>query len=368
MGNSRWRLETTLNYVADRVHELVREEEVEILVADWGSDIPLRDVLKLSTAAARMVSFILVPPELARILQKDSPFPEVLALNAAARRVNGEYIGRIDQDTLVGIRFLKYFFELYEDRQRLEIPLASALLFANQRMVPFRFTVRTPPLWVMEKYINSFGDNLTIEVTSGSAYYKHGVGIWLAHRDLWETCGGYDERMIYMNAMEVDMIGRLTTKYELVNLGQLVNYDFYHLEHYHPLKLRSSSTHRKVNPELHNTGEITLNPNGLNWGLVQHPLEILPHLRDHKMVEIKTQEVLPLKWLSFWFLAVSTGTQIVMDEVVKPIKAAYVVWRRRAHIAWETIHREPFLMWPRLLANLWKEKSSQRQKRIRNHF
>ena len=40
--------------------------------------------------------------------------------------------------------------------------------------------------------------------------------------------------MLYMNGMEVDMIDRLREKYKLVNLGEIVEYDFYHLEHYHP--------------------------------------------------------------------------------------------------------------------------------------
>jgi len=96
MGNSRWRLETTLNYVADQVKELGRAKDVEVLVADWGSEVPLREVLRLTPAAADIVSFVLIPPEIALPLQKDSPFPEVLALNAAARRAKGTYIGRID--------------------------------------------------------------------------------------------------------------------------------------------------------------------------------------------------------------------------------------------------------------------------------
>jgi hypothetical protein len=53
-----------------------RAQDVEVLVADWGSDVPLRDVLRLTPAAAGLVSFILIPPELARPLQQDSPFPD----------------------------------------------------------------------------------------------------------------------------------------------------------------------------------------------------------------------------------------------------------------------------------------------------
>src|SRR5476651_1634421 len=58
MGNSVWRLETTLNYTCDRVHALGREDDVEVIVADWGSEVPLAEVVALGPAAARMVSFL----------------------------------------------------------------------------------------------------------------------------------------------------------------------------------------------------------------------------------------------------------------------------------------------------------------------
>jgi hypothetical protein len=151
MGNSRWRLQTALNYVAQKIHELSREKNVELLVSDWGSKTPLREVLKLSSVAAKMVSFISTPPTIAQMVQKDSPFSDALALNTVARRAAGEYIGRIDQDTLVGERFLEYFFALYEGRQKLGTPLASAILFANQRMVPYRYIVRCPSLWAVRE-------------------------------------------------------------------------------------------------------------------------------------------------------------------------------------------------------------------------
>src|SRR5262249_49549919 len=108
MGNSRWRLETTLNSLGERIHRLGRSADVEVLVADWGSDVPLADAMTLEPAAAAIVSFVTIPPGVARARQGDSPFPEVLALNAAARRARGDYIGRIDQDTLVGDWFLKW--------------------------------------------------------------------------------------------------------------------------------------------------------------------------------------------------------------------------------------------------------------------
>jgi hypothetical protein len=273
MGNSRWRLELTLNFVAGRVEELGRTREVEVLVTDWGSETPLCDVLKLTPAAASIVSFIHVPREVAHVLQKDSPFAEVLALNAAARRARGEYIGRIDQDTLVGMRFLTTFFELYEGKRRLAAPLNSALFFSNLRMIPYRIAARCPPSWVLESYIWLFGQASKVEITRRKPFYWHGVGIWLMSRALWHECGGYDEDMLYMNAMEIKMIQRLSQRYPIVNLGEVIGYDFYHLEHYHPWVPRMSSVYRKVNQDWERR-KYCVNPNGDVWGLGSYSLQV----------------------------------------------------------------------------------------------
>lgn len=359
MGNSRWRLQTTLNYLAKQVHELDREADVEVLVTDWGSEIPLRQVLDLSSSAARVVSFIEVPPEMSRCLQKDSPFAEVLALNAAARRAGGEYIGRIDQDTLVGKNFFESFFKLYEGKQQLVVPLSLGLLFANQRMVPYRFSVRRPPEFAVGKFIEWFGRFLKIEITNERPFYQHGVGIWLVHRSIWDECGGYDERMIYMNAMEENMIVRLINKdYKVLNWGKLVGYDFYHIEHYHSLALRSSSTHRKVNITDSFFESALLNPNGPEWGLVRYPFEKLPYSPKSTRVTRTTLYSQLLNWLGFFFILLFSVVQIALDVLIKPFAMGYIVWMRRGRAVWETVHDKPFGRWPRLLTTLWTERKS----------
>jgi hypothetical protein len=47
MGNSRWRLETSINLVLLNAKEANFLEKLEIIVADWGSEVPLSDVLNL---------------------------------------------------------------------------------------------------------------------------------------------------------------------------------------------------------------------------------------------------------------------------------------------------------------------------------
>jgi hypothetical protein len=333
MGNSRWRLQTTLNYVADHVESLGREKDVEVLVADWGSEIPLQDVLQLTPAATKITSFVLIPPDIARPLQKDSPFAEVLALNAAARRARGAYVGRIDQDTLVGRRFLELFFDLHEGRQKLEVPLDRALLFSNVRMVPYRFVVRSPSLWAVKCFLVKFGRRMKIEITSAREFYWYSVGIWLVSRNIWHACGGYDEEMLYMNGMEINMILRLLPKYPMVNLGEMTDCDFYHLEHYHPFVPRMSSVYRKENSQW----RLDFNPNGADWGLAQYSLTIAPSRSIAALTPHSERDQDAHHELRFRFLVLLVGLQVACDSLVlKGLRAA------------RSLHRFSSLWWHRI--------------------
>jgi hypothetical protein len=280
-GDSVWRLQTALDYAGRRVAELGREEDVEIVVSDWGSEFPLRDRLELTPQAARIVRFLTIPPDVARAEQKDSPFPEVLALNAAVRRASGEYVGRIDQDTLVGRRFFEIFFWLRE-KQRLLVPLESTVMISNRRGIPYRFAVRRPSLWAVERYLDWRGNSLSLHdrppQPEACYFYLVFIGVYLMHRDIWEHCRGFDESFIYMDHMETDLTLRLSTGYHVIDLGAIVDHSFYHLDHEHPWVSRSRSRdHRNANP-LRSLDEMPpeVVPNSATWGLARYPFELLP--------------------------------------------------------------------------------------------
>lgn len=347
MGNSLWRLQTSLNYLAQNVRELGIEDQVEVIVTDWGSIIPLRNSLALTALAARLTSFIQVPRGVVSELQRDSPFAEVFALNAAARRARGEYIGRIDQDTLVGKRFLKEFLAKVT-RERMDMG------FSNLKMLNYRFAVKCPTLSNVSRFIDTFGQRIGTE-NSGSKtqYYFAGVGIWLVHRDLWFESGGYDERMIYMNAMETNHILRLLPKYEMVDLGKLSKYDFYHLEHYHPWRVRKSSSHRKVNPHLPFSQPDTINPNGPAWGMRDYDLELLPALSgNHSLADQRGLA-------SFALLMLRVGPVIALDWLGLSARNQARVWGHRAALASRTIKGQPLATWPTLLKKLWHQRGAQ---------
>jgi hypothetical protein len=355
MGNSRWRLETTLNYIGAEVARLKCQEAVEIVVADWGSEPPLRGELALDPVAARIVSFVTVPPDVARRAQQDSPFAEVIAINVAARRARGEYIGRIDQDTLVGRRFLRQFLAWVETGgPAVRAPLEAALWFSCRRSIPYRFAVRCPSFRAVARLVNWFGRWLQIE--TAPTFYHSGVGIWLMHRDLWDASGGYDERMIYMNDMEIDMAARLMTKYPMIDLGKLVDYDFYHLDHYHPRGPRSSATHRRVNAERPRE-DLGLRPSGAQWGLAAEALETGPVAWCKSTVTASRLSAFSAP--AFLARAAWLGLRVTVDRAVYQGLAAFRQrWTRRAVLAWQAVTGQPLTEWPGRLRKLWVDRPS----------
>ena len=357
MGNSRWRLETTLNSVAATVERLGRADAVEILVADWGSETPLRNAVQLEPAAARMVAFVTIPPDLARARQGDSPFPEVLALNAAVRRARGRYVGRIDQDTLVGDRFFRWFFaELASDAADRG---ATTLYFANRRGIPFRLASTCPDRRQIDRFLRLCGPWLHVwrtNPTYGDEFWSSWVGIWLAHRDRWQECGGYDERMIYYNWMETDMIRRLRAQYRVADLGRLTAYDFYHLDHVNPR--RETGTARPPrNPDLDRADPApTIHPNGPAWGLADCEL---PREPVAAAVSSRAPHA-AWSWVAFVALIVRLGLGLAWDRVAIGAARAASVVRRRASAARSGVADQPIHLWPATLWKLWSTRKVSR--------
>lgn len=361
-GNSLWRLEVALNYVCQTVYKLGREKEVEVLVIDWGSQKPLSAVLNLVPEAENIVSFLFIPPEVAKETQKDSPFPEVLALNAGVRRSKGKFIGRIDQDTLVGEHFLKTFFEMVE-KQKLLVPLDMTMMLSNRRCVPYRVAVRCPSFWCIDRFVRWFGQLLPLmNPLPPFLWYKSFVGIWLLPRRVWFECGGYDERFIHMDWQEVDMMLRLSPKYHLINLGELTDHDLYHLDHASPLGAWEAKRNRRSNPtrDLNNRPEKFF-PNNDDWGLVCYSLQLTPYSTRGKNLAMVNRQVQQPKWLELSVLLFFTGLQMALDQVLlmtiipayKRTANVYALWAHRLGVLREKVCGQPLQSWPRLVKDLW---------------
>ena len=311
MGNSRWRLETSINLALLNARDANFLDKLEIVVCDWGSDVPLSKVLNLVPEAKSRVKFVLVRPVVAKVEQKDSKFPEVIALNAAARRASGEYIGRIDNDTIVGADFFRKFQNLYNVNPTENLDLEDSFLFVERKSVPYRISKISLPLSKIQLFIKLFNNRFKIETATdwGREFWWSPVGIMMFHRDIWKATRGYDERLIYWGWMEGDLALRLGQKHQIVEFSQFVGYDFYHLEHYSNLtdyKDRNGpATSRKKNtPKFEG---LSYQENSKGWGLMDYGLGI----SNYKSLYIPTES------LRFCYLKmISAISLLVFDKIV----------------------------------------------------
>jgi hypothetical protein len=239
-GDMLRRLRTCLSQI------LECDDDAEIIVVDWGSERPLKDefanVLPSKIADSIPIRMIRVPRAVTMTCAGD--FNEVVSQNIAIRRARGEYLARIDQDILVGERWIE----------------------SDLRFVPVGFSSRRdlPPL------LYAADDSAQVnqpELLGTPKWHCGGVGVLSARRDIWHTCRGYDERLVWRNCMEIDLMLRmaLLNGGTVHDVGKPLNYPFYHMCHPRPAG-------RRVNPwiELSELSQrIGDNPtiNGDDWGM-----------------------------------------------------------------------------------------------------
>jgi hypothetical protein len=262
-GNSLWRLQTALNYLARGVAELELTEQVEVIVSDWGSDIPLNQVVALSGEARKITRFLYVPPPIAKKEQQDSVFPEVLANNAAIRRARGRFIGRIDQDTLVDKSFLAGFLQAVDEAAG---KLENSILFLSRRSIPRKLTLRSPALSEVVQFVEQFKHRLPEEGRGRDPWFDAPVGVIILHRRQWIETQGYDERLLHWGFMETELVMRLAGHCPVVDLNERLGCPFYHLRH---ATRRIGITDRRKN--LREPREPA--PVRDHWGLGQYDLE-----------------------------------------------------------------------------------------------
>jgi len=266
LGDFKWRLSTCINYLAENLHALHRLTEAEIVVGDWNSETPLALALKLDEAARRITRFVRVPPAIAQVAQKDSPFPYVLVQNVGIRRARGQFIAQTDSDILYPRHSLEALFSLVTRKSCLETPLDKALFVASRRQLPLAVAQKQPSLAEINRYLALYGNMLKVDRLSVG--FLAPSALTLMHRSLWETCGGYDERLIYWEWMDIDLYLRVTQLYpwfDLANFGV----HLHHLEHYpNADRLRDRRTNPWAAPSEFR------NQNEASWGLRDQQLEI----------------------------------------------------------------------------------------------
>lgn len=262
-GNPRWRMEMCINSLALACQELGELDNIEILVTDWASDVPLSQVLRLIPAARKIMRFVYVPLEIAKPLQKDSGYPVTLAMNTTIRRASGEFVARMDLDAFFTTALVRRLFRILRQLEPgIPVNPRACLLTAAIRHIPCQIVDREPNLGtylrIVERYERMIG------YTGLHLPYLGGSSMDILPRPLWHEMRGYNESMLYRSQMEDDLNGRVSMKYGLVDLADYGVY-FFHSEHSSLPPAAQNVYNPPVDP-----ARIGINP--AHWGLHEYDL------------------------------------------------------------------------------------------------
>ena len=289
-GDSVGRLQTTLNHTGEILEKNKQLDSSEVILVDWASpkqNGPLKKVLELNSSIKKILKIVEVPPPIANKHQKDSPFSEVHAMNVGFRHSSGKFFGRIDQDTLIGNRFIDWFYKDFHVKDfGFEWPLVA---FSGRRNLSDAQSVHyknyvyddTLSRTVEICHPNNFYSRLLPDAKHMFLFYGAAVGILLVERELYEKAKGFNEDFIYMNNMDTEFLNRLRTGNSFYNLGLKCDADFYHLNHSRRdgAMQDTSQPHldgdgsRKTNPVLIRHQQIS-NNNPPDWGLNSEDLTV----------------------------------------------------------------------------------------------
>lgn len=286
-GDSVGRLNNTINFLGERLESLGKLKFAECILVEWGTKT-LKKKLSLNKSIKKILKIVEVPKNITEKYQKDSPFSEVHAMNTGFRESVGEFFIRIDQDTLVGDRFIEWFFDEYHRNKKINWP---KIAFSGRRDLSIEESIKFKDIILNEDL------NKKIPITHENNYfdkniygrsfkfYGAAVGAIIIHRTVYEIHKGFNEKLVYMNNMDVEFINRICKKEKIYNLGLKLENDFYHQYH----SRRDAAIFRDKNGNRHgkrktNDLKYRKNKNYINrnreseWGLMKENLNIISFL------------------------------------------------------------------------------------------
>lgn len=318
-GDYRYRLKMCLNFLVKGLTAIGRERDVEIIVCDWGSEVPLHRELALHPAARGLVRFLVVPRELAVERQGQANFGYPIGFNAAVRRARGEFIFELTADILLMPAALHSLLSVL-DGTFPEIPYREAFLPVLRRQLPMCQVRRQPSQREVEEYLQR---NLALLPTDmmGCGYGFACVGVM--HRDLWHASRGLNESMLYWGWVDIDQALRITQRYPIIELANF-GVTGVHLEHFD--KNNQMMASRKENPPMDTPA---FEANDEQWGMRDEHLEFFAAERFSE--EQPVDDSSRIGSVEAWSVTANDITQQLLNpnlsnhlnEVLEPIRNGF---------------------------------------------
>jgi hypothetical protein len=269
-----YRLQTMLNFNARALEKIGRLDDVEFVVVDWGSEVPLREALALEAPAAAASSFLELSPEaVARVSDVPNGMHSTRAVNTGIRRALGQFVGFQGADLLTTNTSWRALLWALEDSQNDFPALSKSILQVPRRIVPWSFVGRQPDLDRWERWLLTCSHANTIQPRSSFPAVGGGMGIIILHRELWHEAKALEETFSGWGYNDIDLVCRVSAYHPWIDAEKygVTCYKMEHAPHGQRGRLfKGGGSPVAVNPHWFTT---SLASRFVDWGLPDLVLE-----------------------------------------------------------------------------------------------
>jgi hypothetical protein len=312
MGDFKWRLATMLNGMALSARVLDRLHDIEAVVCDWGSDVPLHQDMTLTPDAQAMTRFVVVPPDVAKEHQANSKFPDSICFNVAARRARGLFLGMTGSDVMFMPASLHIMFEVLGGKFAGVDP-HRAVYLALRRHIPIQVLKRQPPLKDFLAYLNR--NAFFFPEDHGGVGTGAPTNLILLSKHIWHECRGLDQTLVHWGWNDVDLVLRTTQFYPLVYLDHF-GVNLLHMEHWDRVRSYDPKTMFRQMNKANETAPFRANDE--HWGLADRMLDVAAAVKAAPLDDAPPPAAGSVE--TWNISATQLAEQLANDEVLKIVQ------------------------------------------------
>ncbi len=267
LGDFKYRITTTINCLCRNINKIGRLKDIEVIIVDWNSEIPLAQEIYIDKEISEVCKFIYVPPEIASKFNPDNgTFTHSAAMNVGISRAEGEFVLWMSGETLFSEPSLYNLFLLLDKKNNSTFDLYKTAMYISRKDIPWQIIEKKLCLSELERYLQLHGKSLPVQI--GFPSIHAGVGATLMNKSIWEKAQGFNENFKTWGGNDVNLGLRINQSYPSFDL------DYFGINVY---EMRERPELKQAIIAAANIPEImpiSIETGNLNWGLKNYTLEI----------------------------------------------------------------------------------------------
>jgi len=265
LGDFKYRLTTTINYLCRNAKKIGRLKDIEVIIVDWNSEIPLAQEICIAKEINEVCKFIYVPPEIAsKYNPNNRQFNSSIAPNVGIRRAEGEFILVMSADILFSVTSLNNLFFLLDKKNDTVFDINKTMMTIGRKLIPWQIVEKKPSLYEWNRYLQLH--NKYLNYRKDTPGFTGGVGAILMCDYIWKKMKGLNEKFKDWGGNDVELGLRINQFYRNIELNYFGIF-VYDMQQKPEERKSIKNNVPKIIPFL---TEIK-NP---NWGLKNYALEI----------------------------------------------------------------------------------------------